>query len=264
MASQYIRYTRARKIHLHKRTNKRYKGGTARAHFPPPMPRAVLLSGTLAKTPSSLNPELTPGVCLRSIGPGHRVRIGPPRSARAIAKGQRALLAGSSDPMIEAGAPSTGEIKPVLSGVCLTHRGSHGRTTRGPAQGSGVAKGRPRSKGRKKRGQERYRGCSPVGSGQSEGRARSDGKDARMLVQARTLPRGRTRQPGRGAGRPRPDNLSSLWHGVPYLTHNTRRYGDHNLHAPDPIGTGQSTKTGQTPKSPGPVGGRYSSSSCSA
>jgi hypothetical protein len=36
--------------------------------------------------------------------------------------------------MIEAGAPSTGEVARVMARVCPPHRDSHIRTTEGPAQ----------------------------------------------------------------------------------------------------------------------------------
>jgi hypothetical protein len=36
--------------------------------------------------------------------------------------------------MIEAGAPSMGEVVTVLPVVCPPHRGSHDRTTKAPAQ----------------------------------------------------------------------------------------------------------------------------------
>jgi hypothetical protein len=66
--------------------------------------------------------------------------------------------------MIEAGASSTEEVVAVLSEVsCAPHRGSHGRTTRGPAQRAEGVKRRPRDKGKsKKRGQEHYKGRDPA------------------------------------------------------------------------------------------------------
>jgi hypothetical protein len=50
------------------------------------------------------------------------LRPGTGAKRRGAAKG-RSAEPGSSDPMIEAGAPSTGEVAGVLSGVCPPHRG---------------------------------------------------------------------------------------------------------------------------------------------
>ena len=61
--------------------------------------------------------------------------------------------------MRETGAPSTGEVAKVLSRVCSPHGGSHGRTTRGPAQHFEGAKRRPRYKEMGvERGQGHYEG----------------------------------------------------------------------------------------------------------
>src|SRR5215211_3883114 len=59
-------------------------------------------------------------------------------------KGPEPVSHGSSGPMIEAGAPSTGDVGMSSRRCARPTGGSHGRTTRGPAQRRGDAKQRPR------------------------------------------------------------------------------------------------------------------------
>jgi hypothetical protein len=73
-----------------------------------------------------------------------------------------ALLARGLRPMIVAGEPSTGPFIDRDIGSARPTGGSHARTTRGPAQRRGGAKGKPRQGwGPKKRGQRQYKGPSP-------------------------------------------------------------------------------------------------------
>jgi hypothetical protein len=83
---------------------------------------------------------------------------------RSKAKGRS--QAGQEAPtlMIEAGATSTAPFRDRDIGCACPTGDSHARTTRGPAQRRGGAKGKPRQGwGPKKRGQGHYRGRGPVG-----------------------------------------------------------------------------------------------------
>src|SRR5215211_5355278 len=79
-------------------------------------------------------------------------------------KGPEPVSHGSSDPMREAGATSTGDVGMSSRRCARPTGGSHGRTTRGPAQRRGGRKAKAALEGgpSTKRGQGQHKGRSPV------------------------------------------------------------------------------------------------------
>src|SRR5215213_6742855 len=85
-------------------------------------------------------------LCARTAGARVREGLGNRDGAKRRVGAPRGDC-GSSDPMIEAGAPSTGKSLACVTKCCARPTGgSHGRTTEGPAQRGEGAKHWPRRK----------------------------------------------------------------------------------------------------------------------